>query len=168
MDDAKSKPDSLRIEEENMYDRILVPLDGSEFSEAILRHVETLALDHDSKVVLLEVIDDRVESTLSEFVRVEGLSTAREAAEIYLHQIAVKLRSKGVEVECVVDFGDPARRIAEQAESRGITGIVMSTHGRSGLNRLLHGSVAERVSRLASVPVLKIRPAVEVDKLITV
>ena len=71
---------------------------------------------------------------------------------------ADRLRELGFGVKVEVQFGDPAQRIIQYVNDEGIGLVAMATHGRSGLSRLVLGSVAERVLRGASVPVLLLRP----------
>ncbi|MCL5957868.1 MAG: universal stress protein, partial [Chloroflexi bacterium] len=77
----------------------------------------------------------------------------------YLNRIAYRFKTKAIPVRTAVKFGDPAGEIVDYAKERenGISLIAMCTHGRSGLKRWVYGSVAERVLRGSSVPVLLIR-----------
>jgi len=73
----------------------------------------------------------------------------------YLKKVAAGL--PGIEVEPVVQFGDPAAEIVREAESAGVDLIAMATHRRTGVRRLLRGSVAEKVERTTPIPVLLVR-----------
>ena len=87
-------------------------------------------------------------------------TTEREAAlaDAYLARIGEGLKAKGLRVSWEVRWGNAATEIVQCALDQGIGLIALSTHGRSGLGRLLFGSVAQRVVREAGVPVLLIRP----------
>ena len=130
--------------------RILVPLDGSTLAEAILPVVAQLARDHGAEVILLEVMEGQGS-------RQAELDAELEAGR-YLERAAAHLRSRGVgRVHVRVWHGEADQAIANAATREQASIIGMSTHGRSGLDWLRFGSVAERVVRRASVPVLLVR-----------
>ena len=139
--------------------KILVPLDGSKLAESILDYVETLARN-DTQVVLLKVGVLRSIAFMtmdqSPMVYDESGDRDRITAESreYLEGLAQGLRNKGFSVNYVVAFGDPADVILDFAKSLKVDLVAMSTHGRSGISRLLFGSVAEAVIRKSLVPVL--------------
>jgi nucleotide-binding universal stress UspA family protein len=81
----------------------------------------------------------------------------REASQ-ELAQLAPEAESTGVEVARLVTVGSPYRKIIDMAEADAVDLIVMATAGRTGFSRLVMGSIAERVVRTASCPVLTIRP----------
>ena len=145
-----------------MYKQILVPLDGSELAEGAVSHAEELAKAFDAKVTLLSVIEPvAVYSQPGVVGPVVSVSMdmeeeVRNVTE-YLDNIADKLRKDGVDVMRVVREGDPASQICDYAHENRVDLIVMSTHGRSGLQRLVYGSVAEHVLHNARVPVLLVR-----------
>ncbi|MBI4611685.1 MAG: universal stress protein [Candidatus Rokubacteria bacterium] len=138
--------------------KILVALDGSPGSEAVLPTVAELARAKGAKVCLLHVapvvdaviMDGRV-------IAYSDQETDRVAQEVlaYLKNVAAQL--PGVGVELVVHFGDPAEEIAREAESGGADLIALATHHWTGVRRLLKGSVAEKVERTTAVPVLLVR-----------
>jgi len=136
--------------------KIVVPLDGSEPSEDILPVVERLAGPRDLTIVLFKVIDPLASSALSEAsMRPDELmALRREDAERYLAKVGEPLMGKGLRVERAVRFGRAAETIAAVAGRERADLIAMATHGRSGLSRLLLGSVAAGVLRGAPVPVL--------------
>jgi nucleotide-binding universal stress UspA family protein len=145
-----------------MYRRILVPVDGSAPSLVGLRHALELAREQGAHVRVLNVLDDRVDApvlhgggsvgTLLETTMAEGRRAlddalaAAHAADVSAD--AVVVASAG---------GDVAEAILDQAARWRADLIVMGTHGRRGLSRLLLGSHAERVLREAPVPVLIVR-----------
>jgi nucleotide-binding universal stress UspA family protein len=142
-----------------VYRRALVPVDGSPLAEAILPLLIDIAAPLEMAVVLLRVVEPRppmaVEGT--RHVIVDDLGQLRREADAYLAPLASRLASRGVAVSCEVRVGRPAERILDAARETGADLIAMSTHGRSGLGRLLFGSVAEQVLREADVPVFLMR-----------
>ena len=158
-----------------MYERILVPLDGSKVGEAALPIVEELvaklAPANKVEVTLFQVV-----SVLSHYV-VAGEATARvpyteeelklikQKAEKYLAETGAALKVKGVTVKTkVVTGGNAADGINKAAEEIGVDLVAMSTHGRSGLGRWAFGSVTDRVLRGGKVPVLMVRAPKEIKE----
>jgi nucleotide-binding universal stress UspA family protein len=142
-----------------MYKRALVPLDGSPLAEAIIPFLIDIAGPLDMAVVLLRVLEP-VPPAVVEGVRHElvDIGEARtHDAERYLSALAETVRSRGVSVSYQVRSGRPDVEIVEAARDTSADLIAMSTHGRSGLGRLLFGSVAEQVLRHADVPVFMMR-----------
>jgi nucleotide-binding universal stress UspA family protein len=130
--------------------RILVPLDGSTLAEAILPVVERLARDHEAEVVLLEVLAGQRTPEVEH--------EAERQASGYLERAVVSLRSRGLRrVQARVWYGDADQAIVNATAREQADLVAMSTHGRSGLDRLRFGSVAESVVRRAPVPVLLAR-----------
>jgi nucleotide-binding universal stress UspA family protein len=145
-----------------MYKKILVPLDGSPFSEHILTHVKTIASGcKASEVVLLFVMEPfsgaayEVPAEWLEETKKRGLDFARD----YLKKISVDLINSGIVVTDSVKEGIPAETILTYAQTENIDLIVISTHGRSGIPRWVIGSVADKVIHLSTVPVLIVAPA---------
>ena len=137
------------------YDRVLVPTDGSDTAEAAERRAVGIARQFDAALDVLTV----VETTGVGFdVRSEQRRAEWERAAKRIVDAAVeRARTAGVDdVEGAVRFGTPHQEIRTSAEERDADLIVVGTHGRTGLNRYLLGSVAERVIRLATVPVLTV------------
>lgn len=136
--------------------KILVPLDGSGRSEAVLPVVERLAGPFDFTVELLHVVEPPPAAALPEISSrlAEMLSLRYAEGEAYLEKVAGPLEARGLRVSPTVREGPAVEVIQEQARGAAVGLIAMSTHGRSGLGRLLLGSVAERVLRTAEVPVL--------------
>src|SRR6266568_591241 len=143
----------------SMYKRVLVPLDGSPLAEGVLPFLMDIAGPLDMTVVLLRVLEPitpmAVEGTRA--VVVEDFDTRRRDAAEYLAPIAAGLRARGVETSWEVRVGRAEEEILAAARVAGADLIAMSTHGRSGLGRLLFGSVAEQVLRHAEVPVFLMR-----------
>ena len=145
-----------------MYKHILVPLDGSGFAEVALRHALTLSQCFDSKVTLVRVVVSPFTLVSPDMVLAgaeQQMSSLKEQAELYLNGIKGEICKEGVNCSSIVLEGPVASSIVDYAEKEGIDLIVMTTHGRSGLDRWVFGSVAEKVLRAAPCPVLLIREA---------
>lgn len=141
------------------HKRVLVALDGSPSAEAVLRFLLEIAGPLDMTVALLRVLEP-VPPVVIEGTRhmvVEDVESRRRDAEEYLAPIAAELRKQGVDVSFQVRRGRPAEEILAAAREGHVDLIAMATHGRTGLGRLLFGSVAEAVLRHAPVPVFMIR-----------
>lgn len=137
--------------------RIVVPLDASGLSEAVLPVVERLAGPFDLVIDLLHVLEPIAPAAAAELSTrsEEQIARLRTAdAEAYLSKVAAALEAKGLRVRPAIRHGVAAEVIRQYAREAGVGLIAMSTHGRSGLNRLFLGSVAERVLKAAPVPIL--------------
>jgi nucleotide-binding universal stress UspA family protein len=135
-----------------MYDRILVPLDGSDLAKAIIPRVEAMAMAHGAEVILLEVLP-------ATGVHPETAAREREEAEQHLTAVEKQLLDAGVKARHTVRHGsDAAAEIVDYAEVNDVDLIAMSTHGRSGIGRWVFGSVASKVLRGTSKPILLVRP----------
>ncbi len=143
-----------------MYARVLVPLDGSEQAEAILPFVEKVAGPLDAEVVLLRVIEwpsaGEVMASAG-IVAPDALLVQELEAKQYLATLERRLVQKGLRVQRRLQLGRAADEIVAVAAAAGADLIAMTTHGRSGVGRLLFGSVAEAVLRASPVPVLLFR-----------
>jgi nucleotide-binding universal stress UspA family protein len=142
-----------------MFERVIVPLDGSPFAAAALPWARQIP----AKSILLMRVEPDIAASggeLAGFDYSEGL--AREEAEdlIGLEADAAPLREAGMTVETAVRFADSAAEaIIDEARKGDI--IVMTTHGRGSVGRIIHGSTADRVARHATVPVLLLRPGAQ-------
>ena len=135
---------------------ILVPLDGSSLAEAALTPAMEIARESGGRLVLLRAaVGHRGPMADPTDAQVEAV---REA-EQYLAEAKARVATAGVaDAETSVWYGPPVEAIVEAARFRKADLIVMSSHGRSGLGRLVLGSIAESVLRSTSVPILLIRP----------
>ena len=140
-----------------MYDSILVTLDESDLAERSLPHAAALAKAFGSTIHLLSVVP----VTDPEAMREMGVAVDWEArlshARDYLKALRKRVMDDGVEVEWDVCQGDVTEEILNYSDQQECSLIVMSTHGRSGLGRWVYGSIADKVLRHASVPVLLVR-----------
>jgi len=147
-----------------MYDRILVPTDGSDQAVRAANHGAMLAQQFDATLHLLTVVD--VEAAAGPF-------SAGGIDESYIETLTAESRAEletlesriegGGPVETSVVTGEPVEGILDYVTENGIDLVCMGSHGRSGLRRFLIGSIAERVVRLSPVPVLTVR-ATDTDR----
>ena len=144
--------------------RVLVPLDGSEQSETVLGVVGRLAGPLDLGVDLLHVIEPLSPSATAEIaLHVDEITRLRQKeADARLAQLRTGLEGRGLRVRYAVRHGAVVDVIERYAAEESVGLIAMATHGRTGLPRLLFGSVAERCLRQARVPVLLWKAPAEV------
>jgi len=136
------------------FDRVLVPLDGSPLAEVAVSWATQLA-GPDATLLLLRAAEALALPGVDQSPA--QIQVVREA-EDYLTALAARLRGEGVKnVETSVWYGPAPSVIVEAASRRKADLIVMSTHGRSGLGRLVMGSVAESVLRGTTTPILLVR-----------
>jgi len=145
-----------------MYEKILVPLDGSKESETILDHVRMIAgACGNPKVVVLRCVEPFSPSAVN-YVGTdraqEALKKETEAAEEYLSYVADSLRTHCGGVETVVVEGRPAEAILEYADANEVDLIAMTTHGASGPAKWAVGSTTERVMRHTKSALLTVTP----------
>jgi nucleotide-binding universal stress UspA family protein len=145
-------------------ERVLVPLDGSPLSLSVLGYVEDVAAALGAGIVLYNGVPPLdvypgVETTAARVGNV--IDDLLEQGKVFLGQVAaeVKARGKVGEVRSVVTIGFPVDEIVRVAEEVGAGLIAMATHGRSGVDRWVMGSIADGVVRRSSLPCLLVRPA---------
>jgi nucleotide-binding universal stress UspA family protein len=141
-----------------MSQRLLVPLDGSALAESALPWAAQLARTHDASVVLARVVPWPMAFWTAGYISAqlydEVQAAEHDAANAYLRKVQARLRADRIPVETLVRNGFPGESILELAEQCGAAAIVMATHGRGGISRLVVGSVAEHVVQDATIPVL--------------
>lgn len=138
-----------------MYERILLPTDGSRGNDRAVRQAIDLAAETGAELHVLFVVEDV--PYVPEMAD-EGVETRlREVGETAIDEIRERADEADVEIRTAIEQGTPHRAIVEYADAEGVDLIVMGTHGRSGLDRYLLGSVTERVVRTAETPVLTVR-----------
>lgn len=149
------------------YKKILLPLDGSEFSTEALPHAEEIARSSGAQLVLFQVIPDTNDvlepaESLGVFFSISHDDARRnqalDIAQRYLDDLATSLRHRQIDARSDIGSGDPATAIVDHARHEEIDLIVMSTHGRTGLARWAYGSVAHKVLQAAPCAVLVVRP----------
>ena len=137
-----------------MYETILVPTDGSAGARAALAEAIDLAGAFDATIHSLYVVDTTATGTDVGYADVtDSLERIGEQAT---EEAVERATEAGVDAVGDVRSGTPHRAILEYADEHGIDLVVMGTHGRTGLERYLLGSVTEKVVRLADVPVLTV------------
>ena len=144
------------------FNRVVVPLDGSTLAEKVLPHVSDMAARLDLAIVLLRVCSMPLVYRDSQRYYPpypdQLLETMKQQANRYLEQKAAQLKTAGLgQVSCACLEGDGAEQIIDFARKIPGSFIAMSTHGRSGIARLILGSITGRVVRHSSEPVLIIR-----------
>jgi len=142
------------------YHRVLVPLDGSPLGEAVLPFVSRLARPLGLEIALLRVVPmvtPKIVQAGPQQIIVDQGERLREEAEAYLRGVAARLVADGFRVTTTVRTGEAAPEIVAGAPECQADLIGMMTHGRTGLGRLVFGSVAEAVLRHATVPVFVVR-----------
>lgn len=137
-----------------MYDQILVPTDGSEGSEIAFEQALDLAKTYSATVHLLYVVEPVAVSSVQLEMLEEEL---RRRGEVVLQELAGRAKSQEVTAITELRSGRPAEEILEYVDENEMDLVVMGTHGRTGLDRYLIGSVTEKVVRLSEKPVLTVR-----------
>ena len=150
-----------------MFQKILLPLDGSKVGEAALPAVEELVSkvcpQSNVEVVLIQVLTSLTHYVVAGETSVQILYTEEELNQIkkqvtdYLEKLGAGLKARGATISLKVSVGNAADEIIKAANELGVDLIAISTHGRSGLSRWALGSVTERVIRSGERPVLVVR-----------
>jgi nucleotide-binding universal stress UspA family protein len=144
-----------------MFEKILVPLDGSATAQGILPCLKTLARPFGSTIVLFHTADAPIELDHHEAYAKETIDRIRSLAGEYLMGVAKVLRQEGFKVETEVTLGGVAHSITDFAEAKDVDLVAMSTHARAGVPRWMMGSATDRVLRHTHKPVLLLRPTGE-------
>ena len=141
-----------------MYDRILVPTDGSECAERAADHAIGLAAGSDATLHVLSVVDATEMARNLPAVNADHVERElRSRAESVVATVTARAADAGVETVTAVEPGIPSRDVVAYATEHDCDLIVMGTRGRTGLERYLLGSVAERTVRHSDVPVVTVR-----------
>jgi nucleotide-binding universal stress UspA family protein len=153
-----------------MYEHLLVALDGSPAAERVLEHAEALAKAFGSTVTLLRATlsaemvlvetagDDVAVGQMAPIVDPTPIVEADQSSAVdYLSGVAARLRQHNLTVNIEEPEGPANRVIVDRAAAMGASLILMTTHGRGGLGRVVFGSVADNVLRHAPCPVLLVR-----------
>ena len=146
--------------------RILLPMDGSQFSETSLPYVQSVIGGTDAEIVLLTVAEpppvpsDRsanIKPSWEEY-RDALVAEVKEQAMAYLKRVRTACADKNIRVKLLVEMGKPAESIMQVAEREKVHLIALSSHGRTGAERVFYGSVARRLIDESRIPLLLIRP----------
>jgi len=148
---------------ERMLNKVVVPLDGSDVSEAVLPHIEEIAPKLKAQVALLQVVaPTHYTTTEGSLARVQysekEINQLKAKARDYLEKAGAGLKSKGVAITFEVAVGKAAEEIVNFANRTNADLVAMATHGWSGFNRLFLGSVADRVLHTGNTPLLLVKP----------
>ena len=146
-----------------MYEKTLVPLDGSELAEVALPYAEELASRLKTELILFQVVP-RAYHVYGAYMSVaqvpytdEEMEPIKASAQSYLGKVGNKLKDKGIATRSEVGVGAAADEIMKLAEENSVDMVTMSTHGRSGISRWALGSVADKVVRGTKQPVALVR-----------
>lgn len=147
-----------------MYQKILVPMDGSENSECVIEHVKTIAAGcRAADVILLRVIEPFpayfMDYKMNDNIIRQAQDSAKAEAVASLNKVAGQMKKAGLSVTVDVAEGNPAATILDYAAKNSIDLIIMATHGRTGVARFALGSVADKVVRASTAPVMVVAPA---------
>jgi len=138
-----------------MYDRILVPTDGSPSMQAVVDHALELAAVHDATIHGLYVVDTGSFATLPVETTWDGMTKLlKEEGDLAVSEFEEMAGDEPVET--AIRDGNPSSEIVDYTREHDCDAVVMGTHGRAGIDRLLLGSIAERVVRDAPVPVVTV------------
>jgi nucleotide-binding universal stress UspA family protein len=136
-----------------MYDRILLPLDGSPTDKPIVEHVTGLAKVMGSTVILLHVVT----GAQAEFHGADAAGEKVEQNRAYLDGVREGFAAAGIPARVDFAYGEPAREIVHWVEKHGCDLVAMGTHGHRWLSDIVLGFTASRVQHALSVPVLLLR-----------
>jgi nucleotide-binding universal stress UspA family protein len=146
-----------------MYKHIMVPLDGSKLAECVLPHLQSITKSCESgKVTFIRIVvplhlheglEDRI--PVEERRKIEGDSV--KVAKEYLENVIKKTNLPNITAKSAVSQGQVNEKLLEFAEGNAVDLIMFSTHGRSGINRWVWGSTADKLLRSVCVPVIMVR-----------
>ena len=148
------------------FQKILVPLDGSSFSEASIPHVKKLTEGSSGEVILLRVSEppaipaDRpptIKPSWEEYRNILMAEIQQQSLE-YLQKVKVELEKSGATVSTQAILGEAIKGILQVAQKENVNLIAMTSHGRTGISRWVYGSVTTRIVEESLQPVLLIRP----------
>lgn len=145
---------------------ILLPTDFSECANYALSYAASLARQAHASIICVHVIEPVMPAVgytgLTEPLPITDITDQlEESAERELPKLGECEECEGLDIEEVITHGDAAAEIVRVAKERGVDLIVISSHGRTGLGRILFGSTAESVVRYAHCPVLVVKPPAE-------
>lgn len=143
-----------------MKRKILIPLDGSPFAERVLAFVREVAKPQTSELLLVHVTQPSQYYTVlvPDALHTVDITHWQQRAENYIKRMTAELQAEGYDVTYVMSEGDVASTICDVADAQDADLIAMTTHGRSGIEKWVLGSVADRVVRSARQPVFLVRP----------
>ena len=142
-----------------MYNKILLPVDGSKNSEKAIKHATTLAIDEEAEIVILYVVDHRSLTSLP-----ENALEDKELGEVVTQRVVDQINGiiketspdKTIKTEKLIVEGNPANIIIKAIEKKDIDVVVIANSGKNFVDRFLIGSVTERIIRCSTVPIVVI------------
>jgi nucleotide-binding universal stress UspA family protein len=148
-----------------MYKKIMVPLDGSKLAECVFPHLETIVKAcHAPEVIIVQAVEPlsipygREISQFTTLQQVKAFETHQKVeADRYLKETVARLKKSGVNAKAAVIYGKAGEALSDYANKNDIDLAIIATHGRSGVSRWVWGSVADRLVRSVSAPVLMVR-----------
>jgi nucleotide-binding universal stress UspA family protein len=145
-----------------MFKHLLVTLDGSARAESVIPYAIDIGRSMGAQVTLLRIVDAATSGwgergAIGKSVEAPTSSLHVEQARAYLERVADQIAARDVTAHAVVKQGAPAKQIVTTAREVDADAIVMATHSRRGLNRLMFGSVAEAVLHESHLPILLVR-----------
>lgn len=148
-----------------MYKTILVPLDGSDLAEAIMPHVEIMALNHNSTLIFLQVLElphlvglpkGDVYDALPQMTPAE-VNQHVQKAHRYLDGLVKRVERRGITARTLVEYGPIVVTIMRVARQENADLIAMASHGRGGMTDVFYGSVAAGILQRIDRPLLIVR-----------
>ena len=128
-----------------MFDPILIPLDGSLLAECVLPHAVAIARAFNAKIILLRVLEKNQANGAAQIFDLLNWQIKKTEAKLYLEKISVQLRKSQLQINAIVMEGLMAETITGYAQSHGVKLIILSSHGRSGVNQWGISSVAQKI-----------------------
>ena len=140
------------------YEKILIATDGSEYTKNAVDYGIDLAKSTGAKLFAIYVVDTAAFASIPMDAAWESMyELLKQEGDLAIKYVSEKAQAEGLEVEGNLIEGHPADEIIRYSEKNSISLIVMGTLGKSGLDRFLLGSVAEKVVRNSKIPVLVVR-----------
>lgn len=144
-----------------MYKKILLPLDGSKRAEAILPHVENMAMRYGARIIILIVQEPALQLEIDEVINTDRYLQERarmiKETTAYATRLINRFKEKDIAAEFLIGKGPVVQSIVKTAAREGIDLVAMASHGRSGWTRTFYGSVAAGVLHHIDRPILMIR-----------
>jgi len=146
-----------------MYEKMLVPLDGSEEKEVIIPYIKELASRLNTEVILFRVVEQEYKfyEGADDFSHIpfseKEMQPIRVNAKRYLEEVGSTLKDKRITLRYEVRVGSPAREIVKFAEEIGVDIVAMSTSARSGISHYASGSIVDKVVHDGNTPVFLVR-----------
>jgi nucleotide-binding universal stress UspA family protein len=161
---VRRRVDDKTLGEKRLIKRILLPLDGSKIGESAIRVSEALAMKLNAQIVLIHVLEPLIKfgiyDTNPSIPAMDNLISRQVEAQAYLDKVIGLLKERtGIVSESNLVVGYPANEIADYAQNHDIDLIAISTHGRTGLQQWVFGSVTDKLLHFGDTPLLVVRPS---------